>query len=76
MASVYNTHSDQLAEGAVKAAKRRLRDNTGPQGTLDTNKYLAAQLAHQNRPDPEISMSSRDVVFSRRIKDLMPIKAG
>ena len=76
VASAYNPHSNQLAEGAVKAAKRMLRDNTGAQGTLDTNKYLAAQLAHRNRPDPETSMSSSDMVFGRRIKDLIPIRPG
>ena len=73
MASAYNPHSNQLVEGSVKAAKRILRDNTGAQSTLDTNKYLAAQLAHQTRPDPETSMSSSDVVFGRQIKDLMPL---
>ena len=73
VASAYNPHSNQLVGGSVKAAKRILRDNTGAQSTLDTNKYLAAQLAHQTRPDPETSMSSSDVVFGRQIKDLMPL---
>ena len=63
-------------EGAVKAGKRMLRDNTGPQVMLNTDKYLSAQLAHRNKPDPETSLSSRDVVFGRRIKDLMPVKPG
>ena len=39
VSSAYNPHSNQLAEGAVKAAKRMLRDNTGAQGTLHTNKF-------------------------------------
>ena len=30
VASAYNPHSNQLVEGAIKAAKRMLRDNTGP----------------------------------------------
>ena len=71
VASVYNPHSNQLAEGAVKAAKRMLRDNTGTQGTLDPNKFLAALLAHRNKPDPETTISSSDILFWRRIKDLM-----
>ena len=33
VSSAYKPHSNQLAEGAVKAAKRMLRDNTGAQGT-------------------------------------------
>ena len=51
-----------------------LRDNTGAFGTLDTDKFLAALLTHRNKPDPETSMSSSDIVFGRKIKDLMPIK--
>ena len=45
VSSPYKPHSNQLAEGAVNASKRMLRDNTGAQGTLDTNKFLAALLA-------------------------------
>ena len=41
-----------------------------------TVKFLAALLTHQNKQDPTTSMSSRDVVFGRKIKDLMPIKPG
>ena len=40
VASEYNPHSNQMAEGAVKAAKRMLRDNTGEFGTLDTDLTL------------------------------------
>ena len=76
MSSSYNPHSNQLAEGAVKATKQMLRDNMGAQGTLDTDKFLAALLTHRNKPDPVTSMSSSDVVFGRRIKDLMLIKPG
>merc|ERR1712127_683769 len=76
VASAHNPHSNQRAEGAVKAAKRLLEDNTGPQGTLDTNKFLAAQLAYRNKPDPQTNLSSSEVVFGRRIVDLLPHKAG
>ena len=40
VASEYNPHSNQMAEGAVKAAKRMLKDNTGEFGTLDTDLTL------------------------------------
>ena len=33
VSSAYNPHSNQLAEGAVKSAKRMLEDNTGAQGS-------------------------------------------
>ena len=60
VASAYNPHSNQLADGTIKTAKRMLRDSTGAQSTLDTNKYLAAitgvwqadqgSHAHKTRP--------------------------
>ena len=51
-----------------------LRDNKWAQGTLDTTKFLVALLAHCNKPDAETTMSSSDMIFGRRIKDLMQIK--
>ena len=60
VSSAYNPHSNQMAEEAVKPAKRMLRDNTGAFGTLDTDKFLAALLMHRNKPDPETSMSSSE----------------
>ena len=53
-----------------------LRDNTGAFGTLDMDKFLAALLTHQNKPVPETFMSSSDVIFGRKIKDLMLIQHG
>ena len=76
IASAYNPNSNKLAEGAIKAANRMLRDNTGTQGTLNTDKFLAALLAKRNKPNPKITMSSSNVVFSRQIKDLIPIRPG
>ena len=65
-----------MAEGAVKSAKRMLEDNTGAQGNVNTDKFLAAQLAHRNKPDPETTLSSSAVVFGRRIKDPLPHVPG
>ena len=65
-----------MAKGAVKAAKRMSRDKTGPFRFFDTDKFLAALLTHRNKPDLETSMSSSDIVFGRKIKDLMPINPG
>ena len=73
VSSAYNPHSNQLAEGA---SRRPGGCNTGAQGTLDANNVLAALLAHHNKPDPETTMTSSDVIFGRRIKDLMPIGPG
>ena len=50
VSSAYNPQSNQRAEGAVKAAKRLIRDNVGRDGTLDTDQFLAAILMHRNTP--------------------------
>ena len=73
VSSAYNPHSNQRAEGAVKAAKRLIRDNTGPDGSLDTNSFLAALLMHRNTPASDTKMSPAEVLFGRRLKDLLPI---
>ena len=73
ISSAYNPHSNQRAEGAVKAAKRLIRDNTGPDGSLDTNSFLAALLMHRNTPASDTKMSPTEVLFGRHLKDLLPI---
>ena len=76
VSSSYFPHSNQRAETAVKAAKRMLQDNTGPGGVLDTDRFLAALLQHRNTPSSGLGMSPSEVVFGRKIKDLLPIKPG
>ena len=53
-----------------------LQDNTGPGGVLDTDRFLAALLQHRNTPSSGLGMSPSEVVFGRKIKDLLPIKPG
>ena len=53
-----------------------IRDSTKTCGTLNTNKFLAALLAHRNRPDPAIGLSSSEVIFGRNIKDLLAFAPG
>ena len=76
VSSSYFPHSNQRAETAVKAAKRMLQDNLGPGGALNTDKFLAALLQHRNTPSSGLGMSPSEVVFGRKIKDLLPIKPG
>lgn len=71
--SAYNPHSNQRAEGGVKAAKRMIKENIGPGGTLDTDRFLAALLMQRNTPSAGTNMSPSEVVFGRKIKDLIPI---
>ena len=69
LSSAYNPHSNQRAEGGVKAAKRLIKENTGPGGDLDTDKFLAALLMQRNTPSAGTKMSPSEVVFGRKIKD-------
>ena len=76
LSSAYNPHSNQRAEGGVKAAKRMIKENTGPGGNLDTDRFLAALLMHRNTPSTGTKMSPSEVVFGRQLKDLLPIVPG
>ena len=48
--SAYYPQSNGRAEAAVKSAKRLLKMNTGPGGSLDTDKVTAALLQYLNTP--------------------------
>ena len=74
--SAYNPHSNQRAEGGVKAAKRMIKENVGPGGSLDTDRFLAALLMHRNTPSTGTRTSPSEVIFGRKIKDLVPIMPG
>ena len=76
VSSAYNPHSIQRAEGAVKVAKRMVRDSKGHNGTLNTTSFLAALLLHWNKPDPGTGLPSSNAIFGRRIKDLLPFEPG
>ena len=65
VSSAYNPHNNQRAEGALKAARRMIRESTG---SLDTDKLLATLLMHQSKPDPATVLSSSEVVYRRKIK--------
>ena len=40
LSSSYNPHSNCRAELAVKVSKKLVRDNMGPGGSLDTDKFM------------------------------------
>ena len=70
--SAYYPAANKRAEVAVKSAKRIIRDNVGPAGTLNTNKVMQALLAHRNSPDPSTNVSPAQIVFGRPIRDIIP----
>ena len=69
LSSTYNPQSNGRAEVAVKSAKRLLRSNTGPSGTLDTDRFLRAMMQLRNTPDPDCQLSPAEIVFGRPLRD-------
>ncbi len=69
ISSAYNPSSNGRAEVAVKAVKRLMRDNLGPGGSLDTDRFLRALLEMRNTPDPDCNISPSEIVFGRPLRD-------
>ena len=74
--SVANPHANSRAEIAVKTVKRMLMDNTGPSGSLDTDKFQRAMLTYRNSIDPVTKASPALIIFGRPIRDAIPIPLG
>ena len=71
VSSAYYPQSNGRAEVAVKAAKRLLRSNIGPNGSLDNDKFLAALLQARNTPDPDCNLSPAQIIFGKPLRDTM-----
>ena len=56
--------------------KRLIAENTGPGGTLDTDKMLRAMLQYRNTPDPDTGLSPAEIIFGRQIRDFTPVLPG
>ena len=67
--AAYNPQSNGRAEVAVKAAKRLLRSNTGPSGSINNDKFLRVMLQLRNTPDPDSHLSPAQVIFGRPLRD-------
>jgi hypothetical protein len=70
VSSAYHSQSNGRAEVAVKSAKRLLRKNLGPNGSLDTDKLLRAMLQLRNTPDPDCKVSPAEIIFGRPLRDV------
>ena len=70
--SAYNPQSNGRAELAVKSTKRLLEDNIGPDGELNTDKFLRAMLIKRNTPDPTTRLSPAEIIFGRKLRDSLP----
>ena len=76
LSSVAFPHSNCRAEIGVKTVKRLISNNTGTNGTLDTNSFQCAILQYRNAPDPGTRVSPAECVFGRPIRDFVPIQPG
>ena len=57
----------------MKATKRLLEDNVGPNGELNTHKVVCALLQHRNTPDRDCSLSPGEILFGCPLRDGMPL---
>ena len=72
IASAYYPRANKRAEVAVKSAKRLVQENLGPGGSLDTDAFARALLAHRNCPDTETGLSPAQILFGRQLRDHIP----
>lgn len=72
LSSVAFPHSNCRAEVAVKTAKRLIRDNVGPHGSLDTDKFACALMQYRNTPLQAVNLSPAQILLGRRIRDFFP----
>ena len=75
VSSAYFAQSNGRAEAAVKTVKRLLQDATSPCGSLDTDAFMVAMMAHRNTPDQESGLSPAQVLYGRDLPDAMKFKA-
>lgn len=67
--SAYHPQSNGRAEVAVKSAKRLLRANISPSGSLDSDNFLRALLQLRNTPDPDCRVSPAQIIFGHPLRD-------
>ena len=73
VSSPYYPQSNGRAELGVKTAKRLLRENTGPDGSIDNDKVACAVLQYHNTPLQNGSMSPAQLLFGRALADFLPV---
>ena len=57
----------------MKSAKRIIRDNTLPNGSLDSDKAARAILQHRNTPLADLGMSPAQLLLHKTIRDHIPV---
>ena len=61
------------AELAVKSAKRLLRENTAPDGSLNSDGTSRALLQYRNTPLQHLGLSPAQLLFHRNLRDGLPV---
>ena len=59
------------ADVAVKIAKRHLKLNADPTGSLDHDRFLCAMLQLRNTPDLDCNLSPAQIIFGRPLWDTL-----
>ena len=72
VSSSYFPHSNCRAELAVKTGKRILKDNIGPDGSIDNNKFMRAIMQFRNTPMQDCRRSPAQIVYGRQLRDFLP----
>ena len=72
LSSAYFPQSNGRAEVAVKATKRMLEENTGQDGSLNTDNVVRALLQKRNTPDRDCLLSPAEILFGRSLNDSLP----
>lgn len=73
LSSAHYPQSNGRAEAAVKAAKRLLRSNTGPGGSLDNDRASKALLQYLNTPLRDVDKSPAQLATGRQLRDSIPV---
>ena len=74
LSSVAYPQSNGRAELAVKTAKRLIMANSGPRGSLDTDRVVQAVLQYRNTPIQSIGLSPAQMLLHRHLRDAIPMR--
>lgn len=72
VSSAYYPRANKRSELAVKSAKRLVMDNLGKAGSLHSDKFAWALLAHRNCPDPVHGLSPAMILYGRELRNHLP----
>ena len=76
LSSARYSQSNGRAELGVKTAKRTIEENTGRNGSLNTDKVCQAFLQYRNTPLQGLGLSPSQLLFHRRLRDCFPSKSS